>query len=107
MIDNEIPKYRKKKPSSVSRSSDKSNHKHEYKEFLLIEKCKPHRAECCVICGKIANFFLFEVDDGGDHQPYRRMLTDEEIFEKHKDLKQIEIDSIWDKYADFNREMKK
>ena len=42
MIDNEIPKHRKKKQSSTSKSSTKSKHKHEYKEVLLIHNDRPH-----------------------------------------------------------------
>ena len=49
MIDNEIPKHRKKKQSSTSKSSTKSKHKHEYKEVLLIHNDKPHLATVCKI----------------------------------------------------------
>ena len=42
MIENEIPKHRKKKQSSTSKSSTKSKHKHEYKEVLLIHNNRPH-----------------------------------------------------------------
>lgn len=38
--DADVPKYRKKNPSSVSKSKEKSKHKHKYEECLLVEKKK-------------------------------------------------------------------
>ena len=46
-LNNEIPKHRKKKQSSTSKSSIKSKHKHEYKEVLLIHNNRPHLATVC------------------------------------------------------------
>ena len=83
MIENEIPKHRKKKQSSTSKSSTKSKHKHEYKEVLLIHNNKPHWATVCKICGKIGDLHLFET----------------EVFEKYKDLENIVIEDIWQKYV--------
>ena len=62
MIDNEIPKHRKKKQSSTSKSSTKSKHKHEYKEVLLIHNNKPHWATVYKICGKIGDLHFFETE---------------------------------------------
>lgn len=59
-LDNEIPKHRKKKQSSTSKSSIKSKHKHEYKEVLLIHNDRPHWATVCKICGKIGDLHFFE-----------------------------------------------
>ena len=78
MIENEIPKHRKKKQSSISKSSTKSKHKHEYKEVLLIHNDRPHWATVCKICGKIGDLHFFETE------PYRdglyRQLDSDEVF---------------------------
>ena len=68
MIDNEIAKYKSKKPSSVSKSEAKSKHKHEYKPCKLTysntyaipgKDAKPYTftdsADYCIICGRINN----------------------------------------------------
>ena len=97
MDNNEIPKYRKKKPSK-SKSSSKSDHKHQYDDCLLVdEENRPHKAEYCVICGKINNVKAFETEriDGGRF----RMLTYDEVFQKYKSLKQFQVKDIWDKYV--------
>ena len=94
---NEIPKYRKKKPSK-SKSASKSDHKHQYDDCLLIdEENRPHKAEYCIICGKINNVKAFETDrlDGGRF----RMLTYDEVFQKYKGLKQFQVKDMWDKYV--------
>ena len=83
MIDSEIPKHRKKKQSSTSKSGKKSKHKHEYKEVVLIHNDKPHWATVCKICGKIGDLHFFE----------------DEVFEKYKDLEKIEIESVFQKYV--------
>ena len=97
MIDNEIPKYKKKKPSSTSKSSTKSKHKHEYIERLLIEKGHPYRAIVCKICGKIYDIYFFE--SGQCEDGMQRMLDVDEVFEKYKDLEKIEIESVFQKYV--------
>ena len=68
MIDNEIAKYKSKKPSSVSKSEAKSKHKHEYKPCKLTysntyaipgKDAKTYTftdsADYCIICGRINN----------------------------------------------------
>ena len=87
-LDNEIPKHRKKKQSSTSKSGKKSKHKHEYKEVVLIHNDKPHWATVCKICGKIGDLHFFET----------------EVFEKYKDLENIVIDDIWQKYVPISQE---
>ena len=89
MIDNEVPKYRKKKPSSTSKSNTKSKHKHEY-------------VECLLICGKIGNIHFFETEPYRDGM--RRQLDYDEVYEKYKNLEQIEIEDIWKKYVPINQE---
>lgn len=100
MIDNEIPKHRKKKPSSTSKSSTKSKHKHEYKSCLLICDNRPHYATICKICGKIGDIHSMETKRMEDGR-YRVMHVDE-VYEKYKDLEKIEIEDIWQKYAPVN-----
>ena len=68
MIDNEIAKYRTKKPSSVSKSEARSKHKHQYKPCKLSysdtyaipgKDVRTYNftdtADYCIICGKINN----------------------------------------------------
>lgn len=102
-LENDIPKYKKKKESSVSKSGSKSKHKHEYVECLFInhEKAKPYpnRGSYCKICGKIGDIFFDTIVDNIG----RRMMTDDEVWEKYKDLEQIHIDSFWQKYAPINK----
>ena len=102
MIDNEIPKHRTKKQSSTSKSSEKSKHKHEYKEVLLIHNNRPHWATVCKICGKIGDLHFFETE------PYRdemwRQLDSDEVYEKYKDLENIVIEDIWQKYVPISQE---
>lgn len=102
MIDNEIPKYRKKKQSSTSKSSTKSKHKHEYKEVLLIHNDRPHLATACKICGKIGDLHFFETEKREDRL-YKQFDSDE-VFEKYKDLEKIIIGDIWQKYVPISQE---
>ena len=102
MIENEIPKYCKKKKSSTSKSSTKSKHEHEYKEVLLIHNDRPHWATVCKICGKIGDLRFFEAErtEQGDY----RSLDADEVFEKYKDLENIVIEDIWQKYVSISQE---
>lgn len=98
----ETPKYKKKKDSSVSKSQTKSKHKHIYsKECLLIESSDkfrfPCRAKYCEICGKIQNVHFFETERSDDGR--YRALNPDEIYEKYKNLEQIYMDDIWQKYV--------
>ena len=96
--ENEIPKHIKKKKSSVSKSKEKSKHKHVYVDCLLVEEDrKPHKASYCKICGKVGDVKFCETDKT-DHGTYR-MLNEKEVFEKHKDLPQIHIKDIFQKYV--------
>lgn len=96
MIDNEIPKHRKKKQSSTSKSSTKSKHKHEYKEVLLIHNNRPHWATVCKTCGKIGDLHFYETEKC---EFGFRGLDDDEVYEKYKHLENIVIDDIWQKYV--------
>ena len=97
MIDNEIPKHRKKKQSSTSKYSTKSKHKHEYKEVLLIHNNRPHWAIVCKICGKIGDLHFFETEKRDEG--YYRSLDSDEVFEKSKHLEKYYIEDIWQKYV--------
>ena len=102
MIENEIPKHRKKKQSSTSKSSTKSKHKHEYKEVLLIHNGRPHWATVCRICGKINDLHFFETERTDDG--YHRSLDSDEVFKKFKDLEKYYIEDIWQKYVPVSQE---
>ena len=101
-LNNEIPKYHKKKQSSTSKSSTKSKHKHEYKPCLLIHNNHPHWATVCKICGKIGNLHFFETEHTEDG--YYRSLDNDEVYEKYKDLEKYYIEDIWQKYVPVGKE---
>ena len=102
MIENEIPKHRKKKQSSTSKSNTKSKHKHEYEPCLLIHNRHPHWATVCKICGKINDLHFFEIEH--TEEGYYRSLGDDEMFEKFKDLEKYYIEDIWQKYVPISQE---
>ena len=95
-IDEQI-KHKKKKPSTVSKSNEKSKHKHEYVDCLFIYDNRPLKGQYCKICGKINNINIFETEPLRD-SGLSKMLTKEEVYEKYKDLEQIVISRISDKY---------
>lgn len=96
-IENEIPQHKKKKKSSVSKSREKSTHKHEYIECLLVCKGHPHHATYCKICGKVGNVAFFESEK--TERGFYRTLDCDEVFEKYKDLEKIAVTDIWQKYV--------
>lgn len=96
MINNEIPKYRKKKHSSISKSNAKSKHKHEYAECLLIHNNRPYRATYCKICGKINSIHFFETKHTDSELLV--IMNDDEIFEEYRNLEKIEVEDISQKY---------
>lgn len=99
----EIPKYIKKKKSSVSKSKEKSKHKHEYVECLLIdEDNRPYKAAYCKFCGKVGDVKFCDTEKTG--QGMYRMLNSEEIFEKYKELPQICVKNIFQKYVSIDVE---
>ena len=105
-FDNEIPKYIKKKESSVSKSKEKSNHKHEYVDclFIINKDNRPHKGTYCRICGKIGDISFFELEEFESR--FWRLLDTDEIFEKYKDLEKIYIEDIFQKYVVLNNEIK-
>ena len=100
--DDEELKYKKKKPSNVSKSKEKSNHKHSYEKCVIYNDKHVTTAEYCTICGKIFNkaFLLSEPVKGSN---FRRILTDEEIFEKYSYLPKFKVENIFEvKYIKIN-----
>ena len=94
--DNEIPKYKKK---SCGKSSAKSKHKHEYVDCLFSvedSKGKLNKGSYCKICGKIGemHYFIVEKIEGN----YRRVLMDEEIRAKYKELPIVSIKNSFQKF---------
>lgn len=88
--------FGKKKETSKSKSSRKSNHKHKYEDCLVIEEDnnnKPYKAMYCTICGKLNNI---ETPVISHPNGYYQILSKKEIYEKYKDLKKIYVDSIWE-----------
>ena len=100
ILPEEIPKHRKKRTSSKSKSYLKSNHKHEYVDALFIHNFKPHRGTYCRVCGKIGNMFTFETECTEDG--YYRTLNPQEIFSKYPNHERIKIDDLWQKYVAVN-----
>lgn len=99
----EIPKYIKKKKSSISKSKNKSKHKHKYVECLLItDDRKPYKAAYCKICGKVGDVKFCETEKTY-HGTYRK-LSEKEVFKKYKDLPQIHIKDICQKYIPIDAE---
>lgn len=108
MVESEIPKHKKKTDSSTSKSNKKSKHKHTYTDCLFLYPFKfshsyhsyyPCKGTYCTLCGKIGDTKYWEtkrLDDGS-----YRTLSDEEIYEKYKDLEQIKIE-ISQKYVPLN-----
>ena len=97
MIENEIPKYRKKKDSSVSKTAYKSRHKHEYVDCLLVADGYPHKSQYCKICGKIGKIEFLESESMGNC--LLRFLSKEEIYDKYKGMEIKEISNLADKYV--------
>ena len=96
-FDNEIPKYIKKKESSVSKSKEMSNHKHEYVDCLFVKDDYPQKGTYCKICGKIGDINFFELEEF--ESGFFRILDADEVFEKYKDLEKIYIESVFQKYV--------
>ncbi len=113
ITDDEIGKYKKKTESDTSKSKMKSRHKHIYKSCLITgslgNMALQHVsiASYCTICGKIGGNIDSErkaserLDDGR-----YRMLRNEEIFERNKDLEVFDIGDMWTKYVPLNKEEK-
>lgn len=90
----ENERYKKRKGSSVSKAKVKAKHKHTYEDCLLFENGKPNKATYCSICGKIDDVKVFDfVRISGGY----RVLSEDEVLEKYKDLKKFEVESVFQK----------
>lgn len=93
-------RYRKKKPSSVSKSVAKANHKHVYEKIILVVKwadCNSgitlHSAKECILCGKIKGENIRDIMVRVDNKRYYRRMTTDEIFNKYGSIKYRSISS--------------
>ena len=117
IIENETPKYIKKKQSSTSKSSEKTKHKHEYTEKCIVKYPTRHLlafnieyrfaiATYCKYCGKIENIWHPEIEDNfnrGLIHNAKRYMSDEEILEVYKDLDVVEISDLFQKYLPISK----
>ena len=100
MINDEVGKYRKKK-SNKSKSSHRSNHKHEYKKVIVEYG---GWAEKCTICGRIKlnNTFCINKDfikPQYKNYPYiskDMFYSKEEISEQYPNCEFITFNDIYD-----------
>ena len=99
-LDNEVHKHIKKKESSVSKSKEKSDHKHEYVDCLFIKDDYPQKGTYCKICGKIGDISFFELEEF--ESGFFRILDAGEVFKKYKDLEKIYIEGVFQKYVVLN-----
>ena len=98
LLNEEIPRHRKKRASSTSKSLGKSKHRHTFKDCLFIvdDMTLLYKGKYCTECGKIGDFGLETgITEKGNHY----LLTAEEVLEKHKKLERIKIGEIWQKYV--------
>lgn len=103
-FNDEVPNYKKKKPSSTSKSKAKSKHKHIYEDCLLIVDNEniPFKAEYCTICGKIGNIQWFITEPCKDNPKVHRMLGRDEVYEHYKHLPQFKVNNCLDKFVTLN-----
>lgn len=94
----EIPKYKKKK-NQKSKSSKRSDHKHQYKKIIIRSFIGWQWAKKCEICGRIQ--FDFTLADKEFRRPETLKLpyvskqhyyTYEEILERYPDIEVINED---------------
>jgi len=90
----DIPKYKKKEIKSV----EKPKHKHIYEYCLTIdENNRYYPMVYCTICGKLKyNITLCEISEKTDDGCFR-LLSQEEIYNKYKHLKQFRIKDMFQK----------
>lgn len=89
----EIPKYRKRKNSK----SSKANHKHKYEKCLFDIDGRLHVGKFCKICGKIGDIEFFQCIKDTESR-YSRLMTNEEVEDKFKELPKFKLQNICQKY---------
>ena len=108
----EIPKYIKKKQSSVSKVKKKSSHKHNYVECIFEYTIGNDKDLCCSRgwycsnCGKIKNNkHLWESELIPGSKNHYKVLTVEELKQKYPHLKVIHLDDyFYQKYISLTKE---
>ena len=100
MVDiDEIGKYKKYTKSNVSKAKSKSKHKHTYSNGIVIINDKynsVYKVKYCTECGKIYDLTSETVVTDKE---YRRMLHNDELLEKYKDLPRFTIPNIMAKFV--------
>ena len=102
MIDaDKTGRYKKRTDSDVSKVKNRSRHKHQYVDVLISvgPSNSLYIGRICTVCGKIKDLKLATDRVEIDGKMYYRMLTDEKIREKYKDLKEYHIDNHSQKYV--------
>lgn len=102
MIDtDETGRYKKRTDSDVSKVKNRSRHKHQYVDVLISvgPSNSLYTGRICTVCGKIKDLKLATDRVEIDGKMYYRMLTDEKIREKYKDLKEYHIDNHSQKHV--------
>jgi len=102
MIDtDETSRYKKRTDSDVSKVKNRSRHKHQYVDVLISvgPSNSLYTGRICTVCGKIKDLKLATDRVEIDGKMYYRMLTDEKIRKKYKDLKEYHIDNHSQKYV--------
>lgn len=93
----ELPYKKRAKHKALPRAS----HKHIYKDCILIDtKEHPYLAEYCEICGRVQRV-QFGLADRLNNGCYR-MLSPEEIHQRHTDLPVFQIENIFSKHLHIN-----
>lgn len=97
----DVPKYKKKSESTISKSFVKTKHKHVYKDCLFVDKKERcQKGMYCTICGKVGEISLGIEKIGGN----RVKLTDKEIYERYKYLEQVNVEGIIPGYVPIKQE---
>ncbi len=115
-LENDIPKYKKKKKSTTSKSREKSNHKHEYTEKCVVKYPTPYLVgkefsyglvTYCKHCGKVASLTHptkeEHVNTGIANAFMSVFMTNEEILEYYKDLDVVEVEDMFPKYVSITK----
>ena len=108
-MEEEIAKYKKRKPSNTSKANQKSKHKHSYKPCLIMYPVNNRKyveiLSYCTICGKIGNNITPERKTTSSNNRFQTLFATEEIIEKNKDLSLFELDNMFQKYVELDKKL--